>query len=195
MTIQQIVTLNSQGNTLEILAQPVLAAEFGSTEFNEIVEHLRDTMNASKATGIAAPQIGINKQIIAFGGKSSLNFPDFNVPFTILVNPDYRAIGKDQVTLWEHCLSLPAKRGHTVRHAHIAYRGYDITGKEIAGQAEGILAVLLQHEIDHLKGILFPRCVPNPEDYGDIVFFEKTRGARHHIEDGLQIVKHDPQSL
>ena len=148
-------------------------------------------MNATKATGIAAPQIGIDKQIIAFGGKPSLNFPDFSVPFTVLINPTYAPIDDSKVIVWEHCLSLPGKRGHTVRHARITYTGHDITGKEIKSEASGILAVLLQHEIDHTRGKLFPSFVPDPQEYGDISHFEETRGPDHHIKDGLQTIEKD----
>jgi peptide deformylase len=145
-------------------------------------------MNASKATGIAAPQMGIHKQIIAFGGKPSLNFPDFDVPFSILINPTYEPTSESKVTLWEHCLSLPGKRGRTIRYERIRYSGKDILGNEIKAEADGILAVLLQHEIDHTQGKLFPGCVPDPTEYGNIAYFKATRGSLHHIEDGLKRV-------
>lgn len=187
MSIKNIITIKNTEHRLESLAQLVTAEEFNSSWLYEVVRDLQDTMNASKATGIAAPQIGIYKQIIAFGGKPSLNFPDFNVPFTILINPSYEAVdAANKITLWEHCLSLPGKRGCTVRFARIRYSGLDITGTKMQEEAEGILAVLLQHEIDHLHGKLFPSSVLNPTEYGDITHFKKTRGLQHHIEHGIQ---------
>lgn len=81
---------------------------------------------------------------------------------------------------------MPGKRGRTVRYSRITYSGYDVIGNEIKGEASGILAVLLQHEIDHTRGILFPSRVTCSAEYGDIAHFEATRGSRHHIEDGLQ---------
>jgi peptide deformylase len=189
MTILDIVTIESKGHKLESPAELIIEEEFNSVWLRALAQDLWDTINASKSTGIAAPQVGINKQIIAFGGKPSLNFPDFNVPFSVLINPTYEAINDEKVTLWEHCLSLPGKRGHTVRHASIRYDGFDVAGNRIKGEAEGILAVLLQHEIDHIKGKLFPVLVQNPSEYGDIATFEAIRGPGHHIEDGLQTIK------
>lgn len=188
MTIQNIITINNKEHKLEVPAQLITEKEFASTWLYKVADDLRDTMNASKATGIAASQIGIYKQIIAFGGKPSLNFPDFNVPFTILINPTYAPLNDDKVTVWEHCLSLPKKRGRTVRYARIIYNGRDITGKKITGEASGILAVLLQHEIDHTQGKLFPHAVLDKAEYADIAHFEKTKGVDHHIKDGLQLL-------
>ena len=189
MAIRKIITVKHSSHKLNDIAELVSIEMFNTPYLREISKDLHDTLIASKATGIAAPQIGIQKQIIAFGGKPSLNFPDFKIPFTVLINPNYKPLGDDKVLVWEHCLSLPGKRGRTVRYAQITYTGFNACGKAITAQATGLLAVLLQHEIDHLAGKLFPCCVLDPNEYGDIKTFEASRGACHHIEDGLKPFK------
>ncbi len=186
MTVRQLVTINDEGQQLLKPSAPIQPDEFGSDSLKQVIEDLRDTMMASKGTGIAAPQIGVNKQVVVFGGKASLNFSDFEVPLTVLINPTYAPVGEDQVTIWEHCLSLPGKRGKTVRFKKIKYTGCDENGDPVTGEASGILAILLQHEIDHLTGRLYPCHVHKASLFGNIKDFEKTLGRNHHKEHGLQ---------
>ena len=186
MTVRQLVTINDEGQQLQKPSTSIQPEEFGSYALNQIVQDMCDTMMASKGTGIAAPQIGFNKQVVVFGGKASLNFSDFEVPLTVLINPSYKPVGKDQVTIWEHCLSLPGQRGKTVRFKNITYTGFDINGDPVTGEASDILAILLQHEMDHLKGKLYTCHVHRTSLFGKIKDFEKKFGENHHKEHGMK---------
>lgn len=188
MTICNIHTTKDKAHKLCQASTVILEKDFNSIWLKDLANNLRDTMNQSKATGIAAPQIGVNRCVIAFGGRPSLNFPEFDEPFTILINPSYEILGKTQAQVWEHCLSMPGKRGYTLRANRIRYQGYDLGGQKISAETSGILAVLLQHEIDHLQGILFNEHVKNKTEFGDIAYFEQVLGKRHHIEDGLKVL-------
>jgi peptide deformylase len=180
MPIQDIVTIENKKHKLEVSAQPIIKEEFGSTWLNKLAQNLWDTLLTTKATGISAPQIGQPWRVIVFGGKELVNFPDMSIPKTILINPSFTPIGDEYIDVWEHCLSLPGRRGKTRRHKKIKYRGFDINGTAVEKTYEGIEAVLIQHEIDHLDGILFYKRVLNRSEYGKIIDLEERLGHDHH---------------
>lgn len=121
-----------------------------------IIESMIDAMNAHKGVGIAAPQIGINKRIIAFGFEKNTRYPDEPaIPLTVLINPEFEVLNDEMTYGWEGCLSIPKIRGLIGRHQTIRYWGYDVQNQRIEVVASGFHARVVQHEIDHLDGLLF----------------------------------------
>jgi peptide deformylase len=137
------------------VAQPVPA--FDTAELHALVADLFDTMEAAQGAGLAAPQIGVDLQVVIFGFARNPRYPDAPpVPLTVLCNPVIDPIGSDIEDGWEGCLSVPGLRGVVPRHARIRYRGFDPTGTPIEREAEGFHARVVQHECDHLIGRLYP---------------------------------------
>ena len=137
------------------VARPVAA--FDTRELHTLVADLFDTMRAAEGAGLAAPQIGVDLQVVVFGFTTNARYPDRPaVPTTVLVNPLVEPIGTDVVEGWEGCLSVPGLRGIVPRHARIRYRGFTPQGEPIDREVEGFHAVVVQHECDHLIGRLYP---------------------------------------
>ena len=137
------------------VAQPVRA--FDTPELHRLVEDLFDTMEAARGAGLAAPQIGVDLQVVIFGFNRNERYPEAPpVPRTVLVNPQITPLGDEWVDGWEGCLSVPGLRGLVPRHARIRYRGFDVLGQPIEREAEGFHARVVQHECDHLIGRLYP---------------------------------------
>ncbi len=137
------------------VAQPVRA--FDTPELHALVADMFETMQAAQGAGLAAPQIGVDLQLVIFGFESSARYPDAPpVPRTVLLNPLVEPLDTAMVDGWEGCLSVPGLRGLVPRHARIRYRGFDITGRAIEREAEGFHARVVQHECDHLVGRLYP---------------------------------------
>lgn len=137
------------------VAQPVRA--FDTPELHALVADMFETMQAAQGAGLAAPQIGVDLQLVIFGFESSERYPDAPpVPRTVLLNPVVEPLDTAMVDGWEGCLSVPGLRGLVPRHARIRYRGFDITGRAIEREAEGFHARVVQHECDHLVGRLYP---------------------------------------
>ena len=136
-------------------AQPVQA--FGTPELAELIADLQDTMVAANGAGLAAPQIGVDLQVVIFGFERNQRYPEAPpVPLTVLVNPQITPLGDGQTDGWEGCLSVPGLRGVVPRHARIRYTGFDQQGQPIDREAEGFHARVVQHECDHLIGRLYP---------------------------------------
>jgi len=137
------------------VAQPV--REFGTAELRALVADLFDTMAAADGAGLAAPQIGVDLQLVVFGFEHNARYPEApEVPLTVLINPVIEPLGDDLVDGWEGCLSVPGLRGVVPRHARIRYRGVDEHGGPIEREVEGFHARVVQHECDHLIGRLYP---------------------------------------
>lgn len=137
------------------IAQPIQA--FGTSELEELVSDMFQTMHAAGGVGLAAPQIGVDKQLVIFGFETSERYPDAEaVPRTILLNPTIELLGEEAVEGWEGCLSVPGLRGLVPRVEHIRYRGVDVQGQPIDRIAQGFHARVVQHECDHLIGRLYP---------------------------------------
>ena len=137
------------------VAQSVSA--FDTPELHALVADMFDTMAAARGAGLAAPQIGVDLQLVIFGFSSNERYPDAPpVPQTVLINPTITPLGEAEEEDWEGCLSVPGLRGMVPRHARIHYRGFDARGTLIEREADGFHARVVQHECDHLIGRLYP---------------------------------------
>ncbi|WP_028451911.1 peptide deformylase [Chitinilyticum aquatile] len=146
-------------------AEPV--AEFDTPELHALVADLFDTMAATGGVGIAAPQIGVSLQVVIFGFEKSERYPDAeSVPQTVLINPEIELLGQEQEEGWEGCLSVPGLRGSVPRHTLIRYRGFDQFGQRIDRSASGFHARVVQHECDHLWGVLYPQRIRDMTKFG-----------------------------
>jgi peptide deformylase len=153
MAIRDILRMGDP--RLLVPAAPVAA--FGTPELHALVADLFDTMHAANGAGLAAPQIGVGLQVVIFGFDKLARYPEAEpVPPTVLVNPVIEPVGATVEDGWEGCLSVPGLRGVVPRHAHIRYRGHDAHGLRIDREATGFHARVVQHECDHLVGILYP---------------------------------------
>jgi peptide deformylase len=153
MTVREILKMGDP--RLLRIAQPV--REFDTPELHALVADLFDTMEAAHGAGLAAPQIGVDLQVVIFGFDRNERYPDApEVPRTVLVNPTIVPLGDAMEEGWEGCLSVPGLRGAVPRHARIRYTGADPLGATIEREAEGFHARVVQHECDHLIGMLYP---------------------------------------
>ena len=153
-------------------AEPVAA--FDTPELHALIADLRDTMAAANGAGLAAPQIGVNQQVVIFGGTAvNPRYPDRPlVPPTVLINPVISPLGPEQEEDWEGCLSVPGLRGKVSRYARIRYTGFDVLGVPIDRTVEGFHARVVQHECDHLQGKLYPMRMRDFTQFGftDVLF-------------------------
>ena len=146
-------------------AEPV--NDFGGGELRALLEDMRDTMQTMNGVGLAAPQIGANLRVVVFGVGKSLRYPDAEaVPETVLINPSIQVLDEMIDDDWEGCLSLPGLRGIVPRFRNIRYRGYDEQGAPIDRTASGFHARVVQHECDHLDGILYPMRIRDITRFG-----------------------------
>ncbi|MCX7183984.1 MAG: peptide deformylase [Nitrosospira sp.] len=131
--------------------------KFNTPELNMLIQDMHDTMEAEDGAGLAAPQIGVSLQVVIFGVKSNPRYPDAEeVPYTVLLNPVLTPLTQEVEQDWEGCLSVPGLRGMVPRFARLRYRGFDQYGKPIDRSVGGFHARVVQHECDHLQGILYP---------------------------------------
>ena len=134
---------------------------------DHIIQDMIDTMEANDGAGLAAPQIGINIQLVIFGFKKNDRYPDAEeVPFTVLINPKITPLGDEIEDGWEGCLSVPGLRGVVPRYKKISYQGIDQHGKKIERNVAGFHARVVQHECDHLLGILYPMRIQDFAKFG-----------------------------
>jgi peptide deformylase len=152
-------------------AEPV--ARFGTPELAELIADMQDTMRALNGAGLAAPQIGVNLRVVIFGVDRNPRYPDAEaVPMTALCNPVLTPLSEETEEDWEGCLSVPGLRGWVPRYRHIRYRGVDPQGAAIERKVEGFHARVVQHECDHLDGILYPMRIRDFSRFGfvDVMF-------------------------
>lgn len=161
------------------VAPPVPESMFGTVPLNELIADMLETMQAADGVGLAAPQIGIDLQLVVFGFEHSDRYPDEpEVPRTILLNPLITPASQDMEDGWEGCLSVPGLRGVVSRHSMIRYQGVDPQGTLIDRTAEGFHARVVQHERDHLIGRLYPSRITDFSTFGFIdVLFPDEAGA------------------
>jgi peptide deformylase len=144
-------------------------------QLHELVSDMDDTMRALTGAGIAAPQIGVSARVVIFELKDNPRYPHITpVPYTVLVNPLVTPLTAEQDEGWEGCLSVPGMRGLVPRYRRLRYRGFDQHGAPIDRTVEGFHARVVQHEVDHLDGILFPQRVRDLRDFG----FEEALAGR-----------------
>ena len=137
------------------VSSPVKA--FGTPELAELLQDMRDTMAHLNGAGLAAPQIGVLARVVIFGVHANPRYPDVDeVPDTVLINPTLTPLANDIEEGWEGCLSVPGMRGWVPRYTRLKYAGYDQHGKRFVREVSGFHARVVQHECDHLDGILYP---------------------------------------
>lgn len=146
-------------------AEPV--SDFNTPELHALIADMFDTMHAANGAGLAAPQIGVNLQLVIFGFSSNERYPDAPaVPETVLLNPVLTPLADDMEDGWEGCLSVPGLRGVVPRYARLRYQGFDPYGKPIDREVDGFHARVVQHECDHLNGILYPMRIRDFSRFG-----------------------------
>ena len=156
---------------LLLIAVPV--ERFDTPELHALIQDMEDTMQHMNGAGIAAPQIGVSLRVVIFGVGSNPRYPDAEqVPYTVLINPALMPLGEELEDGWEGCLSVPGMRGIVPRHARLHYSGFDQYGNPIDRMVSGFHARVVQHECDHLDGILYPMRIQNLAQFGftDVLF-------------------------
>lgn len=146
-------------------AKPVEA--FDTAPLHSLLTDMHDTMAALNGAGLAAPQIGVSQQVVIFGVGKNPRYPDAeSVPYTVLINPTLEPLDGGMEEGWEGCLSVPGMRGLVPRHARLRYRGFDQYGQAIDRTVSGFHARVVQHEVDHLLGILYPMRIRDLRNFG-----------------------------
>jgi len=141
--------------------------KFDTPELIALIQDMHDTMEAGDGAGLAAPQIGVSLQVIIFGVKKNARYPDAeDVPYTVLINPAVKPLTQETEENWEGCLSVPGMRGMVPRFSKIVYQGYDQYGYPINRNVNGFHARVVQHECDHLQGILYPMRITDFRTFG-----------------------------
>jgi peptide deformylase len=152
-------------------ARPV--TEFDTPELRALLADMDDTMLALNGAGLAAPQIGVGLQVVIFGVEHNPRYPDAEaVPHTVLINPSLTPLGDEMEEGWEGCLSVPGMRGVVPRYVRLRYQGYDPFGNAIDRSVSGFHARVVQHEFDHLIGVLYPMRIRDFRNFGftDVLF-------------------------
>jgi peptide deformylase len=163
MTIREILKMGDP--RLLRVAEPV--REFGTPQLEALIADMFETMHAANGAGLAAPQIGVNLQVVIFGFRQNPRYPDApEVPETVLINPVLRPLSDETEEGFEGCLSVPGLRGSVPRYTRLRYEGFDQHGNRISRDAEGFHARVVQHEVDHLLGILYPMRIKDFSRFG-----------------------------
>jgi peptide deformylase len=150
------------------LLTPALPVEdFASPDLAQLIVDMHDTMRSLNGAGLAAPQIGVGLQVVIFEVAANPRYPDAeNVPFTVLVNPVLTPLSDAMEEGWEGCLSVPGMRGRVPRHTALRYQGFDAAGQAIDRGVKDFHARVVQHEVDHLHGILYPMRIRDLRYFG-----------------------------
>lgn len=174
MAVREVLRMGEP--CLLLKAKPI--EKFDAPELQALIQDMQDTMKHMNGAGIAAPQIGVSQRVVIFGQKEYDNainprYPDADmVPFTVLINPVLTPMGTAMEDGWEGCLSVPGMRGIVPRYQRLHYVGFDQYGNKIDRLVSGFHARVVQHECDHLDGILYPMRISNLKDFGfSDVFF------------------------
>ncbi|HEX6319213.1 MAG TPA: peptide deformylase [Burkholderiales bacterium] len=140
---------------------------FDSPELTALLQDMRDTMAHLNGAGLAAPQIGVGLRVVIFGVRGNPRYPDVEeVPDTVLVNPTLTPLSDEMEEGWEGCLSVPGMRGWVPRYTRLKYAGYDQHGKRFVREVSGFHARVVQHEVDHLDGVLYPMRIKDFTRFG-----------------------------
>ncbi len=160
-----VLSILKMGNP--ILQQKARSVDSFDKSLECLINNMIETMDAHNGAGIAAPQVGESLQVIIFGVDYNPRYPNASeVPFTVLVNPVITVVDDELEEGWEGCLSLPGLRGLVPRYKSIRYSGYDANGHAIEREAKGFHARVVQHEVDHLQGILYPQRMTSLTHFG-----------------------------
>lgn len=169
MTIRTVLRM---GDPL-LLQKAAPITQFDTPELHALIQDMQDTMAHMNGAGIAAPQIGVSLRVVIFGVGSNPRYPDAEqVPYTVLINPTLNPVGDAQEDGWEGCLSVPGFRGVVPRYERLHYTGFDQYGNSIDRLVSGFHARVVQHECDHLDGILYPMRIQDLTKFGftDVLF-------------------------
>lgn len=168
MSVQKVLKMGEPS----LLLPSAEVVDFDTPQLRALVSDLYETMEAYHGVGIAAPQIGVNQQVVIFGFESNPRYPDVEpISSTVLINPTITALTDKEDLYWEACLSVPGLRGEVPRWTKIRYQGFDINGEIIDRVVEGFHARVVQHEYDHLLGILYPQRIRDMKKFR----FEETQ--------------------
>ena len=171
MSVREILKMGDP----RLLRQAEPVKQFGTAELEVLIADMFDTMYAANGAGLAAPQIGVNLQLVIFGFKQNQRYPEAPpVPETVLINPVLKPLSDEMDENWEGCLSVPGLRGVVPRWSKLHYEGFDQRGTRISRDVDGFHARVVQHECDHLAGILYPMRVKDFSRFGyvDVLFPE-----------------------
>jgi peptide deformylase len=150
-----------------LLQKSLAVQKFDTNELKDLLQDMRDTMAHLNGAGLAAPQIGVGLRVVIFGVKSNPRYPDVEeVPDTVLINPKITPLSQELEEGWEGCLSVPGMRGWVPRYRSLVYTGFDEHGTPFKREVEGFHARVVQHECDHLDGILYPMRVRDFTRFG-----------------------------
>jgi peptide deformylase len=163
MAIREVLKMGDP--RLLAVAEPV--NRFGTPALEALLADMRDTMRDLNGAGLAAPQIGVGLRVVIFGFEVNPRYPEADpVPYTELINPHLTPVGDEQDEGWEGCLSVPGMRGLVPRYRHLRYTGMDAAGSPIDRTVSDFHARVVQHEVDHLDGILYPRRIRDLTQFG-----------------------------
>jgi len=163
MSVHEILRMGDQ----RLLRQAEPVKTFDTPALHMLITDLLDTMHHAHGAGLAAPQIGVNLQVVIFGAKSNVRYPDAPaVPQTVLINPVITPLSSEIEEGWEGCLSVPGMRGVVPRWNRIRYEGFDQHGVPIVCEVDGFHARVVQHECDHLQGVLYPMRMKDLSRFG-----------------------------
>ena len=163
MAVKTVLKMGDPG--LFEVAKPVTA--FDTQQLHELLQDMHHTMEALDGAGLAAPQIGNGLQVVIFGVTRNPRYPDAEeVPYTVLINPKIASLDQEMDEGWEGCLSVPGMRGLVPRYKRLLYQGFDQYGKTIERSVNGFHARVVQHEYDHLQGILYPMRIRDMRNFG-----------------------------
>jgi peptide deformylase len=141
--------------------------EFDTPELHTLVADMKETMQAKEGAGLAAIQIGVLLRVVIFGVEHNPRYPDAEqVPMTVLINPEIKPLSDEMESGWEGCLSIPGMNGIVPRYANIQYTGFDESGNRIDREVDGFHSRVVQHECDHLDGILYPQRITDMRSFG-----------------------------
>jgi peptide deformylase len=176
MTVREILKMGDP-RLLRVAAE---VKEFGTPAMEALIADMFDTMHAANGAGLAAPQIGVNLQLVIFGFRHNERYPDApEVPETVLINPVLRPLSDEMEEGFEGCLSVPGLRGSVPRYTRLHYEGLDQHGNRISREVDGFHARVVQHEVDHLLGILYPTRIKDFSRFGftEVMFPDLPPGA------------------
>jgi len=165
MTVHSILRYGDK----RLLEVSQAVSEFDTPELHQLIIDMQETMQAYSGAGLAAPQIGVMQRIVIFGIEKNARYPDAeSVPQTVLINPEIEVLSEQTDGMWEGCLSVPGMRGYVERPSHIRYSGFDQFGERFSREVRGFHAIVVQHECDHLDGILYPMRIQDMTQFGFI---------------------------
>ena len=161
--IREVLRMGDQ----RLLQRALPVQQFGGPELAALLQDMRDTMAQLNGAGLAAPQIGVGLRVVIFGVRSNPRYPDVEeVPDTVLINPEVVPLSDETEEAWEGCLSVPGMRGWVPRWTRVRYAGFDDQGQRFECSVAGFHARVVQHECDHLDGILYPMRIRDMSKFG-----------------------------